>query len=107
MSHSDLPITTLGVDDVADLLNCSPKTVLEKAGSGALPGAKFGKSWAFKTSDVEQYINDEIERQTLARKNRYAPQHKSTDVQSRSYQEPVTRNSPYPDLTPYSNLPKP
>ncbi|MDX1749070.1 MAG: helix-turn-helix domain-containing protein [Methylophaga sp.] len=106
MSHYDLP-ETICVNEVANLLNCSPKTVLDKAGKGELPGAKIGKSWTFKKSDVEAYLNKEIERQTLARKNRYAPQQKSKDVQPRSYQEPVARKSPYPDLSPYRRFLKP
>jgi len=42
MSQLNQPIITLDINQVADILKCSPKTVLEKAGLGELRGAKVG-----------------------------------------------------------------
>tara|TARA_R110000787_G_C13426204_1_gene445269 strand:+ start:1472 stop:1789 length:318 start_codon:yes stop_codon:yes gene_type:complete len=99
-------IETVDVNYVSKFLNCSPKTVLEKAGLGELPGAKIGKSWVFKLSDVLKYFNDEIERQTLTRKNRYASQ---TPHTRRSYESPsiTKKRDGYPDLAPYRAQLKP
>lgn len=34
-------------DEVAEILDCEPVTVEEKARTGELPGVKFGRSWIF------------------------------------------------------------
>lgn len=102
MTNPSLPIQTIDAKDVAKILNCSPKTVLEKAGLGELRGAKIGKSWVFKLSDVHQYFNDQIEKQTIARQNRYKPPTPSSD--KRSFETPTFTKKRYPDLTPYRNL---
>ena len=106
MSQSISSIVTLSADEVANLLHCSTKTVLEKAGLGEIPGAKVGKSWLFRLHDIEAYLNEEIERQTEGRKNRYsAPV--LNQPQARSYSEPVKKKNNYPDLTPYRAMLKP
>ena len=41
-------------DEVAEILDCEPVTVEEKARTGELPGVKFGRSWIFpKTALLE------------------------------------------------------
>lgn len=99
-------ITNVDVKFVAEFLKCSTKTVIEKAGLGDIRGAKVGKRWLFRIHDVEAYLNEEIERQTEARKGRYAAPNLN-QVPARSYSEPVKKNQSYPDLTPYRQLLKP
>ncbi len=106
MNQSISRVVTLSADEVANLLHCSTKTVLEKAGLGEIPGAKVGKSWLFRLHDIEAYLNEEIDRQTQARKNRYsAPDF--NQPQARSYSEPVKKKQSYPDLSPYRAMLKP
>lgn len=106
MTDTSIPIQTLDAQQVAKLLNCSTKTVLEKAGLGEIPGAKFGKKWSFQVEDIKTFMLREIERQTQARKNRYsAPDF--NQPQARSYSQPVRKKQGYPDLTPYKQSMKP
>ncbi len=97
MTHTPLPIETITVDQVAYILKCSPKTVMEKASRGLIPGAKVGKAWFFKTSDIQQYVNNEITEQTQKRKKRYEPH----DNMPRSYASPTIKSRSYPDLSAY------
>jgi len=40
------------VEQVAELFQCSQKTVLELVRSGQLRGARFGKSYTFSSEDL-------------------------------------------------------
>ena len=53
----------LTTDEVADLLECEPKTIEEKLRRGELPGVKFGRSWMLPRQALMETLND------LARKN--------------------------------------
>lgn len=53
----------LTTDEVADLLECEPKTIEEKLRRGELPGVKFGRSWMLPRQALLETLND------LARKN--------------------------------------
>lgn len=100
---SMLPIKTLDAQQVGKILNCSPKTVLEKAGLGELRGAKVGKSWFFRLEDVDSYINDEIEKQTQARKSRYFNPN-NAQPNARGFAGPVKKRQAPPDLSTYRHL---
>jgi excisionase family DNA binding protein len=58
----------LNARQVARILNCDYKTVIAKAARGEIPGAKFGRAWAFRASDIEAYIDAEISKQTEKRR---------------------------------------
>lgn len=55
--------------EVAQLLDCEPRTVQEKARTGELPAVKFGRSWRFPRSALLQSLHE------LALKNSHVPQH--------------------------------
>lgn len=97
---------TLTAVEVAELLHCSQKTVLEKAGLGEIPGAKVGRHWFFKLDHIIAYANEEIDRQTEARKSRYSPS-ESNQPPVRAFSEPVKKRQEPPDLSPYRHLLKP
>ena len=43
--------------EVAELLDCEPKTVQEKARLGKLPAVKFGRSWRFPRSALMEALH--------------------------------------------------
>jgi len=100
MSIPNKLTNTVDIKYVANLLNCSPKTVLEKAGLGEIPGAKIGKSWVFKLSDISKYFDDEIEKQTQIRRKRYLPQPRRDT--RRGYEEPLNVTRKLPKLKRFS-----
>lgn len=99
----DESLNTMNADQVAEVLGCSSKTVIEKASNGEIPGAKIGKGWIFRESDVVRYLGEEISNQTKARKNRWQkPIHNSKDLPL-SHTGPNKRRRSPPDLSPYMN----
>ena len=50
--------------EVAELLDCEPATVQEKARNADLPGLKFGRAWVFPRSALMESLHT----QALARK---------------------------------------
>lgn len=52
------PDRWISVDEVAALLAFSPNNVRLLARSGQLKGAKAGRSWKFRLSDVHNYMAD-------------------------------------------------
>lgn len=57
-----MSLETLSVDQVAELLMCTPEKVEELARTGELPGMKFGRGWIFLRSTLLAHL----ERQSLA-----------------------------------------
>jgi excisionase family DNA binding protein len=55
MSASDDILTK---DQVADMLDCEPSTVEEKARNHELPGVKIGRSWLFPRQALMQRLNE-------------------------------------------------
>lgn len=106
MNQAASTIKTLKAVQVAEILHCSPKTVIEKAGLGEIRGAKVGRNWFFKQEDIQAFLDEEIERQTQARKNRYSASD-FNQPQARSYSEPVKNKQSYPDLSRYRAMLKP
>ncbi|WP_447775685.1 helix-turn-helix domain-containing protein [Variovorax boronicumulans] len=60
----------LNKDEVANLLDCEPSTVEEKARSRELPGVKIGRSWLFPRQALLQRLNE----MALAKAEPAAPQ---------------------------------
>ncbi len=44
--------------EVAAILDCDEKTVLDKARSGVLPGIKIGRSWRFPRQALLHVLNE-------------------------------------------------
>ncbi len=47
---------TIGSDECAALLRCTPEQVEEMARAGDIPGLKIGRSWLFMRSDLLAYL---------------------------------------------------
>jgi PTS system nitrogen regulatory IIA component len=58
------------VEEVAEYLRVSERTVYEWAQKGEIPSGKLGTSWRFKRGEIERWVN-----QRLARGGRTAPAH--------------------------------
>jgi excisionase family DNA binding protein len=52
----------LGVKDVAQILKVSTRTVIRLAERGELTAFKVGDLWRFRRSDVDDYIERQIQR---------------------------------------------
>lgn len=48
------------IEEVAEYLRVSERTVYDWAQKGDLPGGKLGTTWRFKRSDVENWVNSRI-----------------------------------------------
>ena len=47
----------LNENEVAEILDCEPATVKEKARNGELPAVKFGRSWRFPRSALMEALH--------------------------------------------------
>ena len=52
--------------EAAAFLKCSKSVVSQLFSSGVLPGAKIGRRMVFRQSDLESFLNAQIEQQTAA-----------------------------------------
>jgi len=57
---------TLDRAEAAVFLKCSKSVVSQLFNSGILPGAKIGRRMVFRESDLEAFLNAQIEQQTAA-----------------------------------------
>lgn len=60
-------MSMLSPEQVAEYLDCEPKTVEEAARAGRLPGVKYGRSWRFPLSALDEALHREA-MQTMASK---------------------------------------
>lgn len=52
--------TVMTLEEVAEMLRVSERTVTEWAGKGELPGGKLGTSWRFRKSEVENWLTTKL-----------------------------------------------
>jgi len=52
----------LTIEEVAAYLKLRPQTIYKWAQQKRLPGAKFGKEWRFKRSEILAWVNDQIKK---------------------------------------------
>ena len=48
------------LEEVAEFLRVSERTVAEWAGKGEIPGGKIGTTWRFRNSDIENWLNNKL-----------------------------------------------
>ena len=53
----------LNLEEVADYLRVSERTIYEWAKKGELPAGKIGNSWRFKREDIEKWVNSRLSAQ--------------------------------------------
>lgn len=59
---------TMNVIEAAEALKVHPKTVEDLIRNGILPAAKIGRAWVMMTEHVMKYLEDQIIKQTAARR---------------------------------------
>lgn len=64
---------TLGADDCAELLHCSPEQVEELARAGEIPGLKLGRGWLFVRSDLLAYLAETAREEAQQRRAKRQP----------------------------------
>ena len=50
----------LTIDEVANYLRVSERTVYDWAQKGEIPSGKIGTVWRFKKSEIEKWVNDSL-----------------------------------------------
>lgn len=78
---------TFGLEDAAAHLNVSPDTMRDLAANGDVAGAKIGKSWVFADEDLDEFLRNEIRKQTAERRNEPIKEAKTAE-------SPVSRRVP-------------
>jgi excisionase family DNA binding protein len=83
---------TIGSEDCAKLLHCTPEQVEELARAGEIPGLKLGRGWLFVRADLLAYLAEkarEEAQQRRARRQPVAPIHQAAPIKSRRRQPPL------------------
>ena len=61
---------TMGSDECAALLRCTPEQVEELARAGEIPGLKFGRSWLFVRADLLAYLAEKARLEAVERRSK-------------------------------------
>ena len=56
------------IEDVAKYLRVSERTVYDWAQKGILPGGKIGTTWRFKSADIQKWVNDKLNNDSIENK---------------------------------------
>jgi excisionase family DNA binding protein len=64
---------TIGSDQCAELLRCTPEQVEELARGGDLPALKIGRSWLFVRSDLLSYLAEKAREEAQERRAKRSP----------------------------------
>ena len=81
---------TIGSEDCAKLLRCTPEQVEELARAGEIPGLKLGRSWLFVRADLLAYLAEKARAEAQERRAKRQPvmNHKP-DIKPRRRQPPA------------------
>lgn len=58
MDEPDLLLRNYTIDEVAEILGCTPAVAVEQIRRGDLPGLKFGRSWLIPAQAFHQRLNE-------------------------------------------------
>jgi len=64
---------TIGSEEVAELLRCTPEQVEELARAGEIPGLKFGRPWLFVRADLLAYLAEKARAEAQERRSKRQP----------------------------------
>lgn len=64
-SNNDKNPDILTIDEVADYLRVSERTVYDWANKGQIPCGKLGTSWRFKREELERWVNERLSARKL------------------------------------------
>ena len=55
-----MPHEIMTIEEVAEYLRVSERTVYDWAQKGQLPGGKLGTTWRFKRTDIEHWVSSRL-----------------------------------------------
>lgn len=90
--------------EVADLLQCSVRTVEDAARSGHLPAVKIGDPWLYPSDALVARLNELALEQSLARRGRKPPTPLAVFVGVPVKVPSGRRRQPFPDLSATSTV---
>lgn len=64
---------TIGSEECAQLLRCTPEQVEELARAGEIPGLKFGRGWMFVRDDLLAYLAEKARAEAEHRRAKRQP----------------------------------
>lgn len=64
---------TIGSEECAELLRCTPEQVEELARAGDIPGLKIGRSWLFVRFDLLAYLAEKARADAQERRSKRQP----------------------------------
>ncbi|WP_395352728.1 helix-turn-helix domain-containing protein [Variovorax sp. UC122_21] len=76
-------LETIGSEEVAELLRCTPQQVEELARAGEIPGLKFGRSWLFVRADLLAYLAEKARAEAQDRRAKRQPNAPTSIVKPR------------------------
>ncbi|WP_390342301.1 helix-turn-helix domain-containing protein [Variovorax boronicumulans] len=68
-----MTLETIGSEEVAELLRCTPQQVEELARAGEIPGLKFGRPWLFVRADLLAYLAEKARAEAQERRAKRQP----------------------------------
>lgn len=68
-----MPPDTIGPDECAELLRCTPERVQELARTGEIPGLKIGRDWLFVRADLLAYLAEKARAEAAERRAQRTP----------------------------------
>lgn len=80
---------TIGSEDCAKILRCTPEQVEELARAGEIPGLKLGRSWLFVRCDLLAYLAEKAREEAQQRRSKRQPTALTPDIKPRRRQPPA------------------
>ena len=66
-------LETIGPDEAAPILRCTPEQVELLARAGEIPGVKFGRNWVFVRVDLVECIRERARQEAQERREKRSP----------------------------------
>lgn len=80
---------TIGSEDCAKILRCTPEQVEELARAGEIPGLKLGRSWLFVRGDLLAYLAEKAREEAQRRRSKRQPSALMPEIKPRRRLPPV------------------
>lgn len=93
---------TIGSEECAQLLRCTPAQVEELARAGEIPGLKLGRSWLFVRADLLSFLADKARDEAQQRRAKRQSMTRTPAVKPRRRQPPVLPTQGFRQDTPLS-----
>ena len=68
-----MSVETMGAEECAELMRCTPEHVEEMARAGEIPGLKIGRGWLFLRADLLVFLAEKARAQAQERREKRQP----------------------------------